>query len=336
MRLLVLGGTRFVGHAVVAEALGRGHEVTALHRGVTGALPSGVRALRADRTDPAALRAALRDGDWDAVVDTWAGAPREVADAVAVLRERAPRYAYVSSRSVYRWPLTPGSAEDAPVVDALPDGDGTDYAADKRGGELAVLAAYPDALLLRAGLVLGPREDVGRLPWWLGRVARGGQVVAPGRPERGLQYVDARDLAAFALDRVADGGIYDVASEPGHCSTEDLLEACVEVTGADVELVWVDEADLEAAGAEPWTQLPCWVPETGELAALLAGDVSRAHAAGLVCRPVEETVADTWAWLRADGWPPPRPGLPPMGLPEELERRLLGATATEGAPASPD
>jgi 2'-hydroxyisoflavone reductase len=189
-----------------------------------------------------------------------------------------------------------------------------------------VLQRFSDPLLLRAGLVLGPYEDIGRLPWWLDRISRGGQVVAPGRPERGLQYVDARDLVAFALDRLPAGGTFDVVSPPGHCTTQDLLETCVDVTGSDAELVWVDEADLDAAGVQGWTQLPCWVPETGELSGLMASDTSRAAAAGLTCRPVEETVSDTWEWLQAEGFPPPREDRPPVGLPEELERRLLGSS----------
>lgn len=323
MRLLVLGGTRFVGRALVEEALARGDEVTAVHRGRTGRLPDAVDARHADRTDAGQLAAAIGDDRWDAVVDTWAQAPRVVATAAELLHDRIGHYAYISSRSVYRWPVPHGADEHAPVVDADPAGGSSDYAADKRGAELAVLQHFSDPLLLRAGLVLGPYEDVGRLPWWLGRVSRGGRVVAPGRPDRPLQFVDARDLAAFALDRVAGGGTFDVASRPGHCTTEELLEGCVDVTGADAELVWVDEGDLDAAGAQPWTQLPCWAPEGGELDGFLTGDTSRAHAAGLQCRPVEETVAATWAWLQEEGWPAPRADRPPAGLPADVERALL-------------
>lgn len=324
MRLLVLGGTRFVGRAVVEEALARGWEVTALNRGVSGALPDGARAVVADRTDPAALAAAVGDARWDAVVDTWASAPRVARTAADLVRGHVDRAAYVSSRSVYV-DMLPGADESAPVVDASPDAEATSYPADKRGGELAWLEAFPDALLLRAGLILGPYEDVARLPWWLDRIARGGRVVAPGRPERGLQYVDARDLAAFALDGLERGlgGPYDVVSAPGHCTTLELLEACVDATGSDGELVWVDEEDLAAAGAQPWTQLPCWVPEQGELAGVMASDTGKALAAGLVCRPVEETVGDTWAWMQSAGVPRGRPGMEP-GLPEDVERRLLG------------
>lgn len=319
----MLGGTRFVGRAVVQEALDRGWEVDAVHRGVTGALPDGARPRVADRTDGPALEAVLGGDRWDAVLDTWAAAPRAAALAADLLAGCADRAAYVSSRSVYA-EIAPGLDETAPVVDGDPDAEERDYAADKRGGELAWLRACPDALLLRAGLVLGPHEDVARLPWWLDRISRGGRVVAPGRPDRGLQYVDVRDLARFALDGLEAGlcGPYDVVSEPGHCTTLELLEACVEATGSDAELVWVDEADLAAAGAQPWTHLPCWVPESGELAGFLSSDTRRARAAGLRCRPVEETVADTWAWVQEAGVPRGRPGKEP-GLPREVERALL-------------
>jgi 2'-hydroxyisoflavone reductase len=323
MRLLVLGGTRFVGRAVVAAALTRGWEVTGLHRGVTGSLADGARSLIADRTDRDALAAALGDEQWDAVVDTWALAPRVAQTAVELLAGRVPRAAYVSSRSVYV-EMLPGADESAPVVEGDPAADATSYPADKRGGELAWQQDFPDVLLLRAGLVLGPHEDVARLPWWLDRIARGGPVVAPGRPGRGLQYVDARDLAEFALDGLERRlpGAYDVVSEVGHCTMQELLEACREVTGSRAELVWVGEDDLAAAGAQPWTQLPCWVPEAGELAGVMDGDTGKARRAGLRCRPVQQTAADTWAWMQEAGVPRGRPGMEP-GLPPEVERALL-------------
>ncbi|WP_345713404.1 reductase, partial [Kineococcus glutinatus] len=271
-----------------------------------------LRAVHADRTDRAALAAAraaaLRErGGWDAVVDTWSGAPAVVTAAAEVLAGCADRYGYVSSASVYEWGRHVD--EHSPLVAGDPAATGGDYPSLKRGAELGVLAAFPDALLARAGLVLGPHEDIGRLPWWLTRIARGGRVVAPGRPQRPLQLVDARDLADWLLSGLAGGlaGPVDVACRSGHTTTAGLLGACVRVTGSDAELVWIGEDDLAAAGALPWTHLPCWVPERGGFAGFLEADTSRAAATGLSCRPVPDTVSATWEWLQRDGTPAQRP-----------------------------
>jgi nucleoside-diphosphate-sugar epimerase len=328
MRLLVLGGTRFVGRAVLQDALARGWDVTALNRGVTGALPAGVTALRADRTVESDLREALQGKEFDAVVDTWSGAPRVVTSSASVLRAVAPRYAYVSSISAYAEGRPPGGDETWPTwPDADPDAEETVYPADKRGAELAVLRSFPEALLARPGLILGPYEDIGRLPWWLDRASRGGRLVAPGRPDRPLQYVDVRDLAAWLLEGLEDGlsGPVDLVCPRGHTTMGMLLEAVVAETGGLAELAWIDEERVLASGAQPWTHLPCWLPETGEDAGLMESDTSRAVATGLRSRPVVETVADTWAWLRAEGMPEQRADRPQHGLPAELEERLLAS-----------
>jgi nucleoside-diphosphate-sugar epimerase len=328
MRLLVLGGTRFVGRAVTQDAVLRGWDVTALNRGVTGSLPPEVTGLRADRTDPDALREALRDKEFDAVVDTWSAAPSVVAASASLLRDRVRRYAYVSSLSAYAEGRPPGGDETWPTwPDADPDAEETVYPADKRGAELAVLRSFPEALLPRPGLILGPLEDIGRLPWWLERAARGGRVVAPGRPERPIQYVDVRDLAGWLLDGLEDGlsGPVDLVCPSGHTTTRTLLEAVVSATGGGAELVWLSQEVVLAAGVDPWTQLPCWVPEGGEYEGFMESDTSRAVATGLRSRPVEETVADTWAWLRSEGKPAQRADRPAYGLPPELEERLLAS-----------
>lgn len=194
-----------------------------------------------------------------------------------------------------------------------------------RPSSVALRAAFPDALLARAGLILGPYEDIGRLPWWLSRVARGGPVVAPGRPGRPLQYVDARDLAGWLLSGLSSGltGAVDVASRSGHATMVQLLQACVEVTRSDAQLVWVDETTVQALGAKPWTHLPCWVPEVGEFAGFLETDTTLAASTGLVCRPVTDTVADTWRWLQLDGTPKQRRDRDVHGLPAEAELRIL-------------
>ncbi|MFG2290570.1 NAD-dependent epimerase/dehydratase family protein [Streptomyces sp. NPDC048595] len=326
MRLLMLGGTEFVGRAVTEAALARGWQVTVFHRG-THAPPEGVAALHGDRTEAAGL-AALETGEWDAVVDTWSGAPAAVRDAARLLAGRARSYVYVSSRSVYEYPAAYGLGEDGPLVAGSADAtDSDDYAVAKRGAELAALDVFGDrALLVRAGLILGPYENIGRLPWWLGRIARGGTVLAPGPRETALQYVDVRDLAEWTLDAVRSGlgGAYNLVSEVGHATMGELLESCVKVTGSDAELRWTAPEDVLAAGIEPWSELPVWLPP-GELKdAIYGADVSKALATGLRCRPVGETVADTWAWLRSiGGTAPQRPDRPAVGLAEEKEAAAL-------------
>ncbi|MFI7574731.1 NAD-dependent epimerase/dehydratase family protein [Micromonospora sp. NPDC049497] len=328
MRLLVLGGTGFVGGATAAEGVRRGWSVTVFNRGLHGTAPAGVHRLRGDRTAPDGL-AALADGEWDVVVDTWDGAPRVAGAAAAALADRAGRYVYLSSGSVYAEPVTPGSDEDAPTVDAAPDADEADYARNKSGAERAVHAVLGDrALLARAGLILGPGEDIGRLPWWLTRIARGGDVLAPGPADLPLQYVDVRDLATFLLESHASGPV-NVVSRTGHATMGGLLDAAVAVTGSDARLRWTDPGALLAAGVEPWNDLPIWIPEGHEYRWLQERDVTRAYAAGLTCRPVAETVADTWAWLREVGTVPPRAGRPqraPAGLDPAREAALLAAT----------
>jgi nucleoside-diphosphate-sugar epimerase len=329
MRLLVLGGTHHVGRAVVETALARGDQVTTLNRGVSGPPAAGAQAVHADRADPAAVRAALGGASWDAVIDTWSGAPVAVRQAAALLAGRAGHYGYVSSRSVYQWPMPDGADESAPVVAGDPADTGSaDYAAAKRGGELAAIEAFGDrALVARAGLILGPYEIVGRMPWWLGRLERGGDVLAPGPRDRPLQYIDCRDLASWLLT-AADrglGGIFNAVSKPGHATMASLLEAARAATGSRANLVWVPPEVIEAAGLEPWTQLPVWVPPTGEYTGLHNGDVSAAYAEGLRCRPVAETVADTWRWLQAEGYPPVRPDRPANGLDPDRERQVLAS-----------
>ncbi|MFB7473402.1 NAD-dependent epimerase/dehydratase family protein [Kitasatospora sp. NPDC056184] len=325
MRLLLLGGTEFVGRAVAEAALERGWEVTVFHRG-THAAPSGARVLHGDRKAEGGL-AALAEGEWDAVVDTWSAAPSAVRDSARLLAGRVGRYAYVSSRSVYTYPTPAGADESAPVVDGSPDDGEVPYAEAKRGGELAVLDAFGDrALLVRAGLIVGRYENIGRLPWWLDRIARGGPVLAPGPRELALQFIDVRDLADWTLDALGAGlgGPYDLVAPPGHSSTGELLEACAAVTGSDAELRWTAPEAIAAAGIEPWSQLPFWVPP-GEFHATMHGaSVGKAVAAGLRCRPTAETVADTWAWLRSiGGVAPRRPDRPAVGLDPEAEAKAL-------------
>jgi nucleoside-diphosphate-sugar epimerase len=325
-KLLILGGSRFVGRTLLEDAVARGWEVTAFNR---GGLPEadGVRHVQGDRLRAATL-APLAEQRWALVSDTWAGAPRAVRDSAALLSERADRYAYISTSSVYTPPPKMGADESAGTVDAAPDADDGEYPNNKRGAELAVLDAFGDrALLARAGLILGPYENVGRLPWWLNRIAAGGEVLAPGPPDLPLQFVDARDLARFVLDAALAGhsGAFNVVSRRGHATMSSLLEECVATTASDAQLQWVDSHAILAAGVEPWTELPIWLPPEHDYAALHGIDVSKAHRAGLRTRPVAATVEDTWTWMRTfAGRPlPQRADLPPVGLDRRRERALL-------------
>ena len=325
--LLVLGGSHFVGRAAVHEGLARGWEVTTFHRGPGDPVHPEVRTLRGDRTDRTDLQALARD-DWDLVIDTWAGAPSAAAAAAQLLADQAGRYAYVSSGSVYTAPPTPGAGEDDPVVDGDPAAQDGEYPELKRGCEIAIGAAFGDrALFARAGLIIGPHENVGRLTWWLGRMARGGEVMCPGPPELPLQYIDARDLAAFLFDATAagHGGPVNVVSRRGHATMGSLLEACAAAAAPPhTRLTWVDPRLIQDAEIAPWEELPIWLPGDHEYAAMHDYDVRRAHEWGLRPRPPAETGIDTWEWLSALGAPPPLPpDRPAPGVSAERERAVL-------------
>lgn len=325
MRLLILGGTAFVGRAVTDAAVKRGWDVTVFNRG-RHELPDGVRSLVGDRTTEGGL-AALAGGEWDLAVDTWSAAPRVVRDSADLLADRVGRYVYVSSCSVYDQPTPAGLGEEAPLVEGSPDDGDVAYPKAKRGAEIAVERAFGDRYVhARAGLILGPRENIGRLPWWLNRIARGGPVVAPGPREAELQFIDARDLAEWTLDAAEAGrsGAYNLISPTGHSTMGELLDLCVRVTGSDAELRWIDPDTIVKAGIEPWLELPIWVPAGEDYDSIHRRDVRKALGAGLRVRPVEETVADTWTWLRSvNGIVPQRSDRPVVGLPPEKEATIL-------------
>jgi 2'-hydroxyisoflavone reductase len=324
MRLLVLGGTHFLGRHVATAALDRGHEVATFTRGVSGAPPDGVRALHGDRDDPAALPAALDGWTPDLVVDTSCQNRAAARHAAAVLGVPAVRgYAFVSSLNAYRdWPPGPVRGEDEPVWES----DEDEYGPIKADAERLLGAALGGRFLTaRAGLVLGPHDRVHRLGWWLQRIARGGRVVVPDGLEQPIAAVDVRDLAGWlvAMAEAGESGAVNATGPAGMTTLGGLLDLCRRVTGSDAEWVVVPEGDLLAAGVEPWLHLPLWLPAD---VARTAWDVdtSRARRLGLPSRPLGETVADTWAWLQTvDELPSPPHGLPAPGLPAGLEAALL-------------
>jgi nucleoside-diphosphate-sugar epimerase len=326
MKLLILGGSGFVGRAVADDAVRRGHEVTVFNRGQHDN-PAGVTALIGDRDFRIGL-SALATGEWDAVIDTWSGDAEAVERAVALLRGRVGHYTYVSTRSVYEYG-EPGAVldEQAPLIVDAERG----YCGDKRRGEIAAVRFDGPVLLARPGLILGPHEDVGRLTWWLTRLARGGPTLAPEPRELPLQFIDVRDLAIFLVGAVEAGltGPYNLCSPVGHTTMGELLETGNEVTGGRAQLCWTKPAEIVGAGIRPWTQLPIWEPPGVVHELVHLGDATKAVAAGLRCRPACTTVIDTWAWLSSlPGGAPQREDRARVGLDPDVEEKVLAASGT--------
>lgn len=310
MRLLVLGGTGFLGATVVRAALTEGHDVVVGTRGRTGSPPPGARGVLVDRDDEAVLREAVRtlrrDG-WrpDAVVDT-CGYTVAGARATARVLGDVGRYVYVSSISAYRdWPPGPVHGEDDPLWSS--DDDLDDYGPMKAESERVLAAALDDRLLrVRAGLIIGPGDDTRRMTAWLDRVARHERVVVPDTLDQPMAFVDAADLAGWMVRAVEEpwSGPVNATGPAGMVTLGGLLETCRDVVaaagGEPAELVPVDEATLLAADVVPWRDLPFWLPADVAATAWQVG-TARARALGLPSRPLRDSLAATWAWARESG-----------------------------------
>jgi nucleoside-diphosphate-sugar epimerase len=340
MRLLVLGGTRFLGRAIVDEAVSRGYDVTTFSRGHSGHPRPGAEALRGDRASPDDL-AQLTRREWDAVIDTSVLAPAHVAASARLLASQAGHYTYVSSISVYAgYPAQPAT-EESPLLEvpagaeltAQPEELG--YGQLKVACERAVSEAMPGrCLLARPGLIVGPHENVGRLPWWLARFAAGGTVLGPGSPTAPVRMTDARDLAAWLVDntRRRIPGTVNVPGPEGTTMGE-LLAGCARATsggGPPAQIRWVPGSVLLEAGVEPWTELPMWAPDTPEFAGIWQVTGDRARRTGIRYRPLADTVHDTWLWLRHEAAASGRPVAevarrPGIGLDPARERQILAS-----------
>lgn len=304
MRLLVLGGTRFVGRAVVDAALAAGHSVTLFNRGQTAPdLYPEVETVIGDRTSDLSSLAGRR---FDTVIDCAGYDPAVVGLSVAALRDAVDRYVFVSSVSVYADQSVP-AAEDAPVL------SDDSYGGRKAACEQVVLSVFgPRALIARPGLIVGPHDPTERFPYWPRRLARGGRVLAPGAPTDPMQFIDVRDLARFLVSTSpSPSGVFNVVRTP--LPFADLLSAM----DPAADLTWVPTADLLAAGVDPWMGVPLWIGDPSWSAANLV-DNTRALAAGLTTRPPAETAADVLAWDVARGGPAAEP------FTAEQEKTLLG------------
>jgi 2'-hydroxyisoflavone reductase len=329
MKLLVIGGTHFVGRHAVERAVERGHEVTVFHRG--GSEPgegfSDVEHVHGDRDGGLS---ALKGRTWDAALDTCGYVPRVVRQSARLPGIAAGHYTFVSSLSVYPDDVDQGATETTPCHGPpFPDTEeitGESYGPLKVACELEVQGAFPGrALIVRPGFIVGPYDPIDRFPYWVRRAAMGGEMLAPEPADLRVQLIDARDLAAFVIDHVEaeTGDVFNVTGPEGVLTMRELLEACVVAGDAGTETSWVGQAflrerGLHEAGEQGWEQLPYWYPE---VAGFSAFDVSHALNAGIRFRPLAETIADTLAWDRTRGqtWPMV------AGITPEAERELLDA-----------
>lgn len=314
MKLLVLGGTRFLGRHLVDAALARGDEVTTFTRGKQpdhwGGRVTNLTGNRDPRNAPGLD--ALGSGEWDAVVDTSGYVPRVVRASAELLDRRVKRYVFVSSISVFTDTSRVGIDERDPVgalADPLTEEVGKFYGPLKAACEQVVTQVLgPRALNVRPGLIVGPHDPTDRFGYWAARFvhpallgARSPEAVMPAPAERPIQLVDARDLAAFILALLDKGleGTYNATSPSGQWTFGDLAAALQHVAGATApRATWIDEDVLLAQKVEPWTGLPLWIPSSfANEAGFMQIDCTKAQRAGLATRPLVDTVRDTAAWL---------------------------------------
>jgi nucleoside-diphosphate-sugar epimerase len=317
VKLLVLGGTAFLGRALVEAALARGHEVTLFNRGRTNPdLFPEAEKLRGDRNEDLS---GLGGREWDAVVDVATFLPGTVRRATETLRDRVGRYVFVSSISAYADFSTPASEESPLAQLETPDSESIeDYGPLKAECERLVQEAFGErALVIRPGLIVGPHDPTDRFTYWPRRVAEGGRMLAPAPPDQPVQFIDVRDLGEWIVAAIEAGrsGVYNATGEP--ITFAALLEACRRVSG-DAEIVWVPAEHLVEAEVGEWMELPLWIV-TPEFAAMQQTDVSKALRDGLRLRPLDETIRDTLAW-DAERTTPRAEG---VGLTQERERELL-------------
>jgi nucleoside-diphosphate-sugar epimerase len=327
MRILVLGGTQFLGRAIAADAVARGHQVTCAARGITGAVPPGARLVPIDREAPNGL-AALDQETFDAVVDVGRH-PGQVRRAVAALRPRAGHWTFVSTVSVYADNSIPNQTPTTATMLA-PSAPEVEYSTSENYGPTKVAceqAVGEGAFLCRPGLIVGPEDPTGRFTYWPLRLARGGETLAGVSPTDMVQVIDVRDLAAWIIHAAETNltGAIDAVGLP--IPTGQFLADIASGIGAKPHLTWADRAFLEAQEVRRWAgprSLPLWLPQP-ENAGFLTRSAQPALAAGLTLRPLSETAQDTLAWAQATN-------AQPTGLTAEEEAAILAAWHARPAP----
>jgi 2'-hydroxyisoflavone reductase len=324
VNVLILGGTRFLGIHLTTALRDAGHAVTHFNRGQASPTPiEGVRTVRGDRT---LGFASLEDQHYDAVVDTSGYLPHIVEGAARFFGSRTDRYVFISSISVYDI-REPEVSEASPTPPLPPGASRTEVTGDTYGPlkascERIVESTFRHrATIVRPGLIVGPHDPTDRFTYWPERFARGGDVLAPGIPQRPVQFIDARDLAAFVmrlLERNA-GGTYNATSPQGLSTMGDVLAACADAARVASTVHWIDDEYLVEHGVAAWMDLPLWIPPSAGLPGLMNADVGPALVAGLTIRPLAHTVRDTLRWALTR----PRNHIPKAGLTPQREAELL-------------
>ena len=323
MRILMIGGTAFVGRHMAAAALAAGHDVTLFHRGKTGTdlFPQATH-LIGDRDDD---MSALTDGSWDATIDVCAYFPRQVRSLATALRGQGGTYVFISSVSAYSPSVPPDYDESAPLAD-LDDPDATQVTNENYGGlkvaceQVSTELFGPDTTIIRPTYVIGPYDRTYRFTWWVDRLARGGTVLAPGAPDDPIQLIDARDQAAFVvslLERSITGTFHTVDPAPPFGFGQMLEAIAAEVAPPGTRLTWVGSEFLLEHGVDG-AALPLWAEGEADGANMSKASPAAALAAGLSPRPLRQTIADIHAEDRL--LEAVRPGI---GLSAEHEAELL-------------
>lgn len=324
MRILIIGGTAFVGRHIAEAALASGHDVSLFHRGRTGPdlFPQATH-LIGDRNEDLST---LADGRWDATIDVSAYLPRQVRGLAAALGDRGGQHLFISSTSTYRVPAAPGFTEDSPLVELDdPDTEVIDdqtYGGLKVACERAVRELYgpSGATIVRPTYVIGPHDYSYRFTWWVERIARGGTVLAPGDRTAPIQVIDARDMAEWIVSLVARSvsGTFHAVSPPPPFGFGELLDTiAAQVAPAGTELVWVDPGFLVEQGCDD-TSLPLW-PGADSERDVNTADPAAAFGTGLRPRPLSQSIAEIHAAELAS----PTPARRVVGLTPERERELL-------------
>lgn len=338
LKILIMGGTAFIGPAFAEMAIARGHELTFFNRGRTNPhLFPGVEKITGDRTVPEDVEQ-LRGREWDVVLDNSCYFPRVIDLVADIVKDSVRQYVVISTISVYADYAQPGMTEDAPLA-TLEDPTVEEVTGETYGGlkvlcEQAAQRAMPDrTLVIRPGLIVGPMDRTDRFTYWPVRVSRGGEVLAPGMPDQAIQFIDVRDLMSFTLKCIEEqrSGVFHCTGKSGSIRTGGMLEKSRAQTGSDATFTWADAAFLEEHEVEAWSEMPCWIPPEGEYAGFGSVDVSRAIAAGLEFRSLDHTIRDTLEWWRVQPENPdgPRTELR-AGIAPEKEAEVLEAWHARG------